>query len=162
MTKRRPEPKGKNTEAFELLEQMRQMAVDIEVQRARRHALEESVARARSIALRDPEMNVQHSRDVRDTMGETVATITDMDADLRRMEKILEADRQRARRIAKRMDRDCRQIVQLYYIDPIVGEWGQARSWRQIEELLHMSHATAMRRRRQVFATANELIRHGM
>lgn len=145
------------TEARQLLQGMRDAVIEMKTLIERRDALEASVAGAKTTKTRDPEMNVQHSRDISDHMGEVAAEVVDMDTDIRRLRYILEADRQRARQIIPFLERDERTIVRLYFLWP-VKETGELRTWQEIEELMHLSHTAVMQRRRKLMASVDRII----
>lgn len=146
------------TEARELLQGMRDAMQEMRTLIERRDALEASIAGAKSTKTRDPEMNVQHSRDVSDHMGEVAAEVVDLDADISRLQRILEADRQRASRIIPYLGRDEREIVRLYFVSPVKNKAGDLRTWQEVEELMHLSHTAVMQRRRKLIADVDRII----
>jgi len=148
------------TEALELLNGTRQAAIDVELMLIQRDEMEQSIARTRSIPTRDPEMNVQHSRDVRDQMGEVAAEIVDLEKDIERLRKILEADRARIRSLLRFLKEDEKAIVRIYYLAPERrGNSPRFTSWTDVEESMHMSRAPIMRKRRRLIAKMDEAIK---
>ena len=139
------------TEAQELLYGIRRMAIEAELMARQRDEMRESIAATRSIPTRDPEMNVQTSRDIRDHMGEIAAEIADLSTDLERLLKILEADRRRVRSNLPYLKEDERAIVRLYYLSPVrKGQGARFTSWEDVEHAIHISHTPVARKRRKL------------
>lgn len=146
------------TEAKELLQGMRDAQAELGMLRLRRDSLQASIARAKSIQTRDPDMNVQTSRDTCDHMGEVAAEIVDIETDMKRLERILRADRQRVHHIIPYLGRDEREIVRLYFLRPVKNKAGDLRTWQDVEDLMHLSHTAVMQRRRKVFDDVDRII----
>lgn len=146
------------TDARELLQGMRDAQAELCMLRMRRDSLEASIAGARSLQPRDPDMNVQTSRDTNDHMGEVAAEIVDIETDMKRLERILRADRQRAHHIIPYLGRDEREIVRLYFLRPVKNKAGDLRTWQDVEDLMHLSHTAVMQRRRKVFDDVDRII----
>lgn len=146
------------TEARELLQGIRDAEAELGMLRMRRDSLQASIARAKSIQPRDPDMNVQTSRDTNDHMGEVAAEIVDIETDMARLGRILIADRQRVHNIIPHLGRDEREIVRLYYLRPVKNKSGDLRTWQDVEELMHLSHTAVMQRRRKVFDDVDRII----
>ena len=146
------------TEARELLEGMRSAEVELRLLKARRDSMRASIVGARSIPTRDPGMNVQVSRDTADHMGEVAAEIVDIEQDMRRLERILRADRERVRHIIQYLERDEREIVRLYFLRPVKNKAGDLRTWQDVEDLMHLSHTAVMQRRKKMFDEVDRII----
>lgn len=169
------------TQAQELLYGVRRMAIDLEDMKASREKMIESVAGAKSPKIRDPEMIVQFSRDTGDHMADIVAEFADMDRDITRMRDALEKDRERLRRMARKIDRrDLLTVLRLYYLAPFkivkvtVSEKRgmkvrertvtrrEPRTWTDIAEIMNITRDPVMKRKRKLEKAIDEMIKQGM
>lgn len=163
------------TEARELLDGVRRMAIEMETLTRCREELFASVAGAKSPKTRDPGMSVQFSRDTSDHMADVAAEIADLDREIEQTKKILEADRKRIRAMLMKIkNRDEQKIARLYYLSPfkIVFETRGKnrkqtsrrveRTWGDVEELLGLTHDPVMKRRRKLIEKMDGMIAKGM
>lgn len=164
------------TEARELLDGVRRMAIEMETLTRCREELFASVAGAKSPKTRDPGMSVQFSRDTSDHMADVAAEIADLDREIEQTKKILEADRKRIRAmLLKIKSRDEQRIARLYYLSPFKIVFAEPRgknrkrvarrverTWGDVEELLGLTHDPVMKRRRKLIEKMDKLITKGM
>ena len=86
------------------------------------------------------------------------AEIVDIEQDMRRLERILRADRERVRHIIQYLERDEREIVRLYFLRPVKNKAGDLRTWQDVEDLMHLSHTAVMQRRKKMFDEVDRII----
>ncbi|MBP3882477.1 MAG: hypothetical protein J6E40_09965 [Lachnospiraceae bacterium] len=142
-------------EAHELLQGMRDATAELILLRFRKDSLQASVAAANSENLK---LEIWKPAEGYDYLAEVTAEIADIEADIMVMERIIEAGRQRVRRIIPHLDKDNREIVRLYYLFPVKDAAGNLRTWKEVEDLMKLSHTAVMKRRRKLFDDVNRII----
>ena len=141
--------------AYELLQGMRDATAELILLGFRKDSLQASITAAKS---EKPKLEVQKPAEGYDYLSEVAAEILDIEADMKRLEQIIEADRQRARQIMPHLEKDNREIVRLYYLFPVKDAAGNLRTWKEVEELMNLSHTAVMKRRRKLFDDVNRII----
>ena len=142
-------------DAHELLQGMRDAIAELILLGSRKDSLEASITAAKS---EKQKLDVQKPVEGYDYLAEVAAEILDIEADIKRLGQIIEADRQRARRIMQHLEKDSREIVRLYYLFPVKDAAGNLRTWKEVEELMNLSHTAVMKRRRKLFKDVNKII----
>ena len=142
-------------EAHELLQGMRDATAELILLRFRKDSLQASVPAANSENLK---LEIRKPAEGYDYLAEVTAEIADIEADIMVMERIIEAGRQRVRRIIPHLDKDNREIVRLYYLFPVKDAAGNLRTWKEVEDLMKLSHTAVMKRRRKLFDDVNRII----
>ena len=144
-----------NDDEHELLQGMRDAAKELILLGSQKDSLQAIITAAR---YEKPKPGVQKSAEGCDYLAEVAAEILDIETDIKRLGQILEADRQRVRRIMQFLEKESLEIIRLYYLFPVKDAAGNLRTWREIEELAHLSHTGAMKRRRKLFKDVNKII----
>lgn len=157
------------TEAQELLNGARRMAIYLDELQRNREKLIASVAGAKSPKIRDPEMIVQFSRDTSDHMADVVAEVSDLDDEIEKTREALRSRRERLRKMIRRINRrDLIRIMRLYYLSPfkVIRERGterrELRTWNDIAEIMNLTRDPVMKRKKKLEEKVDELIRAGM
>ena len=157
------------TEAQELLNGARRMAIYLDELQRNREKLIASVAGAKSPKIRDPEMIVQFSRDTSDHMADVVAEVSDLDDEIEKTREALRSRRERLRKMIRRINRrDLIRIMRLYYLSPfkVIRERGterrELRTWNDIADIMNLTRDPVMKRKKKLEEKVDELIRAGM
>ena len=157
------------TEAQELLNDARRMAIYLDELQRNREKLIASVAGAKSPKIRDPEMIVQFSRDTSDHMADVVAEVSDLDDEIEKTREALRSRRERLRKMIRRINRrDLIRIMRLYYLSPfkVIRERGterrELRTWNDIADIMNLTRDPVMKRKKKLEEKVDELIRAGM